>query len=143
MALRLSLLTTQPSCLSKVWPSHDQHARQRHGKGNKRRTDAWRGAGTAQVKQTPLETHLPGVLPQRLPDGADFILTVGQRVEGTRVKSFPVAVTNKASSDRFCFAQTSFQYRRADGHCLPWIDLLANNPAVRWRRWIQASQTEL
>lgn len=47
-----------------------------------------------------MEAHLLGVLLQRLPDGADFSLTVGQRGEGTRVKRFPVAVTNRRSSDQ-------------------------------------------
>lgn len=56
-------------------------------------------AGAAKVKQTSLEAHLPGVLPQRLPDGADFLLTVGQRCEGTRVESLPVAVPKKGSLD--------------------------------------------
>lgn len=83
-----------------VRPSHNQHAYQWQGKGSKSWAYAGRGAGAAQVEQTSLEAHLPGVLPQSLPDGADFLLTVGQRCEGTCMESFPVAVANKGSSDQ-------------------------------------------
>lgn len=74
-----------------VGPSHDQHTYKGQGKGSKRWTCAGRGAGAAQVEQTSVEVHLRGVMPQILPDGADFLFTVGQRCEGTCVESFPMA----------------------------------------------------
>lgn len=70
---------------------HQQDHRRQDG-GNERQADLVGGAGAAQVEQTSLKAHLPGVLPQSLPDGADFHLTVGQRVEGTRMEGFPVPV---------------------------------------------------
>lgn len=90
-----SPLTKRPDRLS-----HRQHHHCCQGKGSKMPPHSGRRAGAAQVEQTPLEAHLLGVLPQRLPDGADFTLTVGQRGEGTRVKRFPVAVTNRRPSDQ-------------------------------------------
>lgn len=129
-----------------VGPGHDQHAYQGQGQGSERWTHAGRGAGAAQVEQTSLEAHLPGVLPQSLPDGADFLLTVGQRREGTCVERFPVAVANKASSDqrRACHLdRSSSLLQHADAHWLSWINLLANNLSLRWLCWFQVSQTEL
>lgn len=96
-----------------------------------------RRAGAAQVEQTPLEAHLLGVLPQRLPDGADFTLAVGQRGEGTRVKRFPVAVAKKRSLK----SQFSFQQEPAGSQHLSRIVLLANNLTLRWLHWMRVSQT--
>lgn len=75
-----------------VWPRQGQRGNQWQSEGCEGRTYPGRRAGAAQVEQAPLELHLPGVLPQSLPDGADFLLTVGQRRQGTRVEGFPVAV---------------------------------------------------
>lgn len=112
---REGLLT--PTLTKRADPlSHYQHDYSQQ-KGRKMWPDFRRGAGAAQVKQTPLEAHLLGVLPQRLPDGADFPLAVGQRGEGTGVKSFPVAVTNRRSSDQQSLSFHSSRSMQAASSC--------------------------
>lgn len=78
-----------------VWRCQGQCSTQWQSECCQRRTyPRWR-AWAAQVEQASLELHLPGVLPQSLPDRADFLLTVSQRCQGTRVEGFPVAVDQK------------------------------------------------
>lgn len=123
-----------------IEPSHDQQ--QWEGEGNERWTRAGRRAGAAQVEQTSLEAHLPGVLPQRLPDGADFLLTVRQRCEGTCVESFPVTVANNGSSDQRCICYfTHFSLATACRHALVVVDSFGCQKSITHMATVASSKS--
>lgn len=123
-----------------VWPSQDHRGNQRQSDGCERRTYPGWGAGAAQVEQTSLELHLPGVLPQSLPDGADFLLTVGQRRQGARVEGLPVAVASRRTISSTMTLLGSPWLQAFTLAPLIHINSHASNRALRWLRRLPLSQ---